>query len=174
MRPSNRQRLIVRRPYATARVLDWIAPRTCWHLDVWLRRTTNGHLYFDARTHAGAWELLGRNVWYIRAPVVGQWEAVPIDAATLGDTARHASLALNDLPALDCARVNELHWRHIAPLASLWPRGDYPRRSCAFHYIAALPAYDDPTRGMVNGYAYSRRAERDLRASIRHHLKGLL
>lgn len=170
MRPSNKERTAQRRPYCrSARVLDHIATRECWHLDAWLRLSNADHWYFDVQTHAGGWERLGRSIWYIRRPLIGPWEAVPMNT----DPNPHdPCLTLPQLTLTDAAHVNALHWRHIAPLAKLWPHGDYRRRSICFHYVAPIPL--DPMTGLTNHYSSSWRAERDLKLAIRQKLAGLL
>lgn len=159
MRPSNRQRLNIRRPYATTRTLNWIATRACWHLDAWLASTPQGLPYFYVETHAGGWERLGAFAFAVR-----NGDCEPVQAETIHDPF-NSTLELT--PAL-----NVLHWRYIAPLAELWPRGEYPRRSVVFHYVRTIPC--EPMDGLPNWYSVTGRAYRDRRAEIRTKLQGLL
>lgn len=127
---------------------DWISARSCWHLDCWLYAIHND-VYLRAETSIGGTDTIGKQ-WYRIAE--GQ---APV-AVRVNGTDNLKAISLRYAPWLQ-----NYHWQYLRPIADLWPRGQFKRRSVVFHY--ALPvAVNEPTEGLQNWYALTGRQERDL------------
>ena len=129
-------------------VMQLIAPGTCWHFDAWLfiERHT-GALILHVQTRRGGRDLLTDHMYRVEngqpryAASVGEGDPI-----TLQDRAQWPRFA----------ELNELHWRHIVPMAARVPAG-FKSRSVALHYIRA-PALDPFAGDEVNLHQYERKS----------------
>jgi hypothetical protein len=157
------QNPMVHRKHCTPQVFGWVYNKNCWHLDVFLYYDTFSNLYIKAATSIAGTTVIGE-VWFTlaRDDVFGIYQLVPIEPPSELNYLKEGVL---NMPSIRKALGSDWHaqdvfWRLLAPLQTLWPRGEYRRRSVAFHMVKPL-GVDDPCEGIQNDYEHTGRAVRD-------------
>lgn len=148
---------LVHRSTINPSVLRWIQSIHCWHLDTWLHADDYGRAFVLARTGTGHGRELGQQ-WFSIAPDALSILHLVACSAPIASTEiqLHGRHGRDILPA-----SQDVFWRLIAPLADLWPRGTFKRRSIAHHMIAPTHVVE-PTEGILNYYASTGRELRDI------------
>lgn len=164
---------LVQRNTTSSTVRGWISNSSCWHLDTWLLEL-GGKPILLARTQRGTGAIVGLLAWELQRERsgFGLWERgrvlEPYEANAAYPLVQHGGqgLAITSPGAVKLfgsASQADLAFKAcIAPLAELWPRGDYPRRSIRHHMVR--PVYvTNPCDQFRNLYAETGRAGRDVR-----------